>query len=912
MVSLIGDSNNINNFSIITPDHVTTIMTYGDFIVRTNDTSASGVRSGIVIVAQNLYIQQHDVYTFTNVAPHGICFGATYNGIYGGNEHNFYMKECKLSGFDKAIYSPGYSCAGTIFEDCTFALCKYGVLIKDTSHCLTIKRTHFDTCYRGLTLIHGGNFCRVDDIHVDTSFHPSFQKFIDEDSRCYFIYTSGGLTLDGVYTEQYTGLNQGYIDTPSTYYLIDYEGNNYAANGGKLIVKNFPCGSPGGYGKWFRGGTFQGDGSLKIDGVPITNNPIRQPNSHAGLWKKGCVDFINCTHGSDNMKKYINIYEGNDRACGYVFDYTDIYCHGLAFTKHPKRGYKGALIYDKEGTWVARHPIYGYNNKKGYLVYERNDYDTNVKTYKGTRIFKDTEKGNTYESTGGYGCHIKGNVTIDNLTNPNLDFTIFLFLYPANSENAPQFIELMDVNASVINKKITTNFELTINKLDYSSYSFGYRVNYDKSLSDNTAINNDIILKMPHGEDEAKIIYGYETEWDSDDIYNYREVDGISLSSETLSMIYGENTNETLSVTYKPTYTTQKGIEWTTSNNKVANVNKDGVVTAVDEGECNIIATCTKNDYAHSAKCKVTVTLPELQSISAVYTQGDSVVYPYTSFDAIKDNLEVTASYANGATRAVTNYSISGTLTAGTSTLTITYKEKIATIDVNVSDAPSNDYVTDNLLVYVQAEDNCIKQQDESSTYVVDKYDGTHYSNTNLSTSMYNGTKKSITFAKENTIKFDNDLVTVGGSYSIEVMARTESLVKQSSTILLGNIHNDNSGYGSVLWCNKNNVLRASYRPSHTENQDLTYTFNTDDIWIYLTLVVDKTENKFKYYVNGNLVNSLDITKYANNSYPLSINTNNYTASHSNYDINTIRLYNKALTDSEVLANYNYQQSLVQ
>ena len=177
---------------------------------------------------------------------------------------------------------------------------------------------------------------------------------------------------------------------------------------------------------------------------------------------------------------------------------------------------------------------------------------------------------------------------------------------------------------------------------------------------------------------------------------------------------------------------------------------------------------------------------------------------------------------------------------------------------------------------------------------------------------MYNNTKKSIEFTKDNTIKFDNDLVTSGGSYSIEVMARTESLVKQSSTILLGNINDVNVGYGSVFWCKKDNVLTASYRPSHTENQDLNYTFNTDDIWIYLTLVVDNTENKFKYYVNGNLVNSLDITKYANNSFPLSINTNDNANMHSNYDINAIRLYNKALSDSEVLSNYNYQQSLVQ
>lgn len=904
-IALLGESSQLNEYIQVTANNIPQIRTYGNFILKTNTTNGDGA-SSMSIIAENLCFQQHDVSTILSTPPHGICFGATFNN---GAEHNFYMRRCSISGFEKGIYSPGYSCASTRFENCTFFLCKYGILIMNTHHDLSIERCNINCCYRGITSMHGGNYCEIKDTHVDTSFHPSFQTFLDEDPRCYFLYTGGGLTLDGLYTEQYTSSNQGYMEIPNTYFLIDYEGNNYSSNGGKLIVKNIPCGSPGGYGKWFRGATFQGPGTLIIDGKPLNQSPIRVPSSAANLFGNGCVDFINCCPGEDNIKKYMQIYEGLDQAAGYVFDYRNLYGNGVGFTRHLIRGFKGAYIWDREGKNLIIDPATN-NNMPGYLVYTKNEIDPNVKTYKGNRIYKDIiPAGLPYDEIGNYGCRIKGSVTIKNITNENANFTIFLYLNAKTSEIKNQFIDLIDVNNSTLNKEFTTNFEITVNAADYNLYSFGYRVNYNKSLADDER-RNDIYAKMPKGEDEAKIIYDYEVEWDPYDVINRRDVDSISLSSETLSMAVGGNT-ETLTVTYKPTYTTQKGVDWTTSNNQVATV-VDGVVTAVDEGECDIIATCTKNDYAHSAKCKVTVTLPELQSISAVYTQGDSAVYPYTSFDFIKDNLEVTALYANGATRAITNYSISGTLTVGTSTLTITYKEKTTTINVNVSNIPTNDYVTDNLLVYVQAEDNCIRQQDESSTYVVDKYDGTHYSNTNLSTSMYNNTKKSIEFTKDNTIKFDNDLVTSGGSYSIEVMARTESLVKQSSAILLGNIDDGNSGFGSAIWCSKNNVLRASYRPTHTENQDLTYTFNTDDIWIYLTLVVDNTENKFKYYVNGNLVNSLDITKYVNNSHPLSINTNDYAPSHSNYDINAIRLYNKALSDSEVLANYNYQQSLVQ
>ena len=246
------------------------------------------------------------------------------------------------------------------------------------------------------------------------------------------------------------------------------------------------------------------------------------------------------------------------------------------------------------------------NDMPGYLVYRKNEIDPNVKTYKGNRIYKDiVPEGLAYEETGTYGCRIKGSVTIKNITNENADFTIFLYLNAKTSEMKNKFIDLIDVNSSTLNKEFTTNFELTINAADYNLYSFGYRVNYNKSLTDDER-RNDIRAKMPKGEDEAKIIYEYETEWDPYDVINRRGVDSISLSSETLSMIVGGNT-ETLTVTYKPTYTTQKGIDWTTSNNQVATV-VDGVITAVGTGECDITATCNNNDYAHSAICKVTVT----------------------------------------------------------------------------------------------------------------------------------------------------------------------------------------------------------------------------------------------------------------------------------------------------------------
>lgn len=76
----------------------------------------------------------------------------------------------------------------------------------------------------------------------------------------------------------------------------------------------------------------------------------------------------------------------------------------------------------------------------------------------------------------------------------------------------------------------------------------------------------------------------------------------------------------------------------------------------------------------------------ELSSISAVFTQGNNVVYSVDSLDYLKTMLTVTALYSDSSTRTVTGYTLSGTLAAGTSTITVTYGGKTATFTVTVTD----------------------------------------------------------------------------------------------------------------------------------------------------------------------------------------------------------------------------------
>lgn len=95
-------------------------------------------------------------------------------------------------------------------------------------------------------------------------------------------------------------------------------------------------------------------------------------------------------------------------------------------------------------------------------------------------------------------------------------------------------------------------------------------------------------------------------------------------------------------------------------------------------------------------------------SISAVYTQGGTV-YTTDSLDSLKSDLVVTATYDDSSTAVIASnkYTLSGTLTAGTSVITVSYGGKTTTFNVTVTEAPSvltgytevgSPTITDNIL----------------------------------------------------------------------------------------------------------------------------------------------------------------------------------------------------------------------
>lgn len=78
----------------------------------------------------------------------------------------------------------------------------------------------------------------------------------------------------------------------------------------------------------------------------------------------------------------------------------------------------------------------------------------------------------------------------------------------------------------------------------------------------------------------------------------------------------------------------------------------------------------------------------ELVSIAAVYTQSGTV-YTTDTLDSLKNDLVVTATFDDLSTRTVPapDYTLSGTLTVGTSTITVGYGGKTTTFNVTVTRA---------------------------------------------------------------------------------------------------------------------------------------------------------------------------------------------------------------------------------
>ena len=237
-------------------------------------------------------------------------------------------------------------------------------------------------------------------------------------------------------------------------------------------------------------------------------------------------------------------------------------------------------------------------------------------------------------------------------------------------------------------------------------------LNYSRVLSRISAVFTQGSAVL-YDTDELYALKQYVTVTATYDDGTTKEVNTYTLSGElvagisTITVAYNKKTT-TFNVTVTHQAKTLESISSTFSSSAV--ITTDNVLddlrpyltvrATYSDGSTNTITnytlsgslnvgtnTITVTYSGKTATFTVNVTQAEktLQSISAVFNQGSAVIYTDTPLNDLKQYLTVTGHYSDETSQTITNYTLSGTLTEGTSTITVSYNGKTTTFNVTVS-----------------------------------------------------------------------------------------------------------------------------------------------------------------------------------------------------------------------------------
>ena len=186
-------------------------------------------------------------------------------------------------------------------------------------------------------------------------------------------------------------------------------------------------------------------------------------------------------------------------------------------------------------------------------------------------------------------------------------------------------------------------------------------------------------------------------------------VTGVSVDA-TASVNVGETT--TLTATVSPDNATNKNVTWTSSDETIATVDANGVVTGVAAGEATITVTSVA-DNTKTADCTVTVTTVAVTSVSVDATASVNVGKTTTLTATVSPdnatNKNVTWTSSDEAIATVDASGVVTGVTAGTATITVKSAEDAsisASCTVTVSVAPGTAALPYTVAQAIDAIDN--------------------------------------------------------------------------------------------------------------------------------------------------------------------------------------------------------------
>lgn len=386
-----------------------------------------------------------------------------------------------------------------------------------------------------------------------------------------------------------------------------------------------------------------------------------------------------------------------------------------------------------------------------------------------------------------------------------------------------------------------------------------------------------------------------------------------STDTFTVKLDKAPTNNQTVSISINNAYATidKKTLTFTPSNYSTKQtVTVTGVHLDKDYSNKNSRITLSSPNVS-SKTINVTITNidtePTLNNITAVYTQGNTKIYPDTSLDSLKSNLIVTANYNDGSNSQVTNYTLSGTLIEGTSTITVTYNEKTTTFDVTVSKKEISDYyVTSNLVCYADVED-----MPTASTTWKNKVTGEE--TITITNPSLEGTSpnQGIYINNTNSTLDTGIMLTNDASCTLEMLVRGYSIYDQGSNVFYLSTCNKRTqpldkGFSIN---NTNKKIGADFR----NGTDFVKAFGSDtsytsDTWVHIIATYDSINGIIETFINGESVATQTVPKSITHTSNVSINIDKTTLAR--VAIGMIRVYDgKALNSNEVQGNYLYEKN---
>ena len=176
------------------------------------------------------------------------------------------------------------------------------------------------------------------------------------------------------------------------------------------------------------------------------------------------------------------------------------------------------------------------------------------------------------------------------------------------------------------------------------------------------------------------------------------------------------------------------------------------------------VAYDDQNGAVYLSNLEAALANTEVTALSASFTQGAHVIYDTDPLSTLAQYLVVTATYSDSSTSEIAygNYTLSGTLEVGTSTITASYSGQTATFSVTVTLG----IVKDGLIHYWDAIDNTAEGHDSTS----DKWYDLVGSNT-------------LTAVNASNISWDADALALSGIANQHLLAASNSTNASGKTI---------------------------------------------------------------------------------------------------------------------------------